>query len=332
MKKLIRARFLTAIFALVMAFVFAAGLGGAAFAAVGDVVGLTDFNVLSSPRPDVYDSNEDEGGYFELQIAKLVENASGDADLQFFSSAEEADPDNFTWTLNFGAGDSEIDLGTAEARELSPGIWYYYVIAYGYGGNVGPESWRLAYSYDSVVTSSDFTFVTTDFRAQDSGTVNNIKIEFYRGDPKNPPVNFITSGDFSAVGGTDDHIPTLPAPPQPYGRSYATALDAVAHGFAGSGSEKILNNYAKTEEPPVQFLVSITDLNDNTYEGSGSGVNETGWMYAVYYPAGGTTYARDPDSYFVGPDDYKLKENALVIWAIGRLGDYSGFFPNTINR
>jgi hypothetical protein len=331
-KKLIRARFLTAIFALVMAFAFATGIGGTAFAAPGDVVGLADFPTLSSVRPNTFDSDL-VGGNFELQLVKLVEDASGDVVPQFFSSAAEADAANFTWTGNTATVDSYIDVSTGYALEFSPGLWVYDVLAYGFGTQVGPESWHADYSYNTVVTSGDFTFVTTDFIAPDSDRTANINIEFYRSDPTRPGF-FIVSGDFSVVYGNDDYAPTTGA----HGRSYPTALDAVAHGFVTTvRPEIILSNYAKA--PGSQMLYSITDLGGTTYMGSGSGVNATSWLYAVYYSDDGIKYTRDPASFYIGPDDYKFDEGqktavapALVVWGIGNLTNYFNYFPNTIYR
>jgi hypothetical protein len=332
-KKLIRARFLTAIFALVMAFAFTAGIGATAFAATPGFVGVADFVTWGSVRPNTYDSNFGVGDYFELQIVKMIENASGDVYPGFFSDATEADPGNFTWTQTSSTtGDSYIDLSTAEARETAPGQWVYYVVAYGgLAGTIGPESWELTYSYDGDDGDGGFTFVTTDFTyiAQDSGTEDNIGIEFYYVDPM-VPTDLITSGDFDTISGGDDRA-TAPA----YGRSYATPLDAVAHGTIYPGN--IIRTYGKAAGQ--QMLASITDLAGNTYTGSGSGSKATGWLYAVYYTDDGHNYTRDLDSQYIGADDYKFKEDrseeysALVVWGIGEFDkDYSNYFPNTIYR
>jgi hypothetical protein len=316
--------------ALLMAVVMAMFVCGAAFAAPGDIVGLVDFNTTQTQRPNTFDSNL-RGDYFEFNIVLSVETSTpGEYAPQFFSSAAEADPANFDWSqLSSLTGGTDVDLGTAAAMETAPssGLWYYYVVAYAYGGYTGPENWHAEYSYGSVVTSGDFTITTTDFLNQDPGTTEaNIQVEFYNGSAA-VPANLIASGLYPLVYGYDDY-----ANPPAIGRSYSTALDAVGRAFEA----KDIDSYAKPSKGvgTMQMLDSITK-NGITYPQAP--VAYYGWMYAVYYSDNGVTYTRDDDdTYIFGPDDYMFKAalkqryTARVVWAWGRLIDYDTYLPPTL--
>jgi hypothetical protein len=313
--------------AMLLAVFTAAAVCGAAFAAPV-IVGLEDFATYQDVRPNTYDTDYGYSDIFELQIVKSVfDPSTGSYYPEFFSSAAEANPKNFTWTLvSTTSGDSYIDIGTGRVVQDGPTRWYYSVEAYGFGSAIGPESWEAVYNYGGLVTSGDFTFVGTEFRAPDTGSSPFINIEFYDMNPR-IPADLVTSGKFKVVDGSDDYA-WSPA----HGRSYATALDAVAHSFYPAG---IIRLYTKA--PGFQLLDSITDLNGNVHPDPRSEI--TGWLYAVYYTDDGRNYVRDPDSFYIGPDDYKFKDDkigektpALVIWGIGGLSQYGYYFPDTITR
>jgi hypothetical protein len=318
--------------AMLLAVFVTAAVCAAAFAAVGDVVGLIDFNTTQTQRTNTFDSNIT-GDYFEFNIVKVVETASGDTELQFFSSANEADPANFEWTqLSSVAENTHLDFSYFGVKNIDATHWYYYIGAYSDGDYqaVGPENWHADYSYEDVVTSGDFTITTTDYSDPDSYLAEDkIQIAFYNG-PANVPTNCIASGDYALIRGIDDKA-VYPA----IGRSYPTALDAVGHAFVSGDIEL----YTKPGTGPgtIQMVLSITK-NGITYIGNDT--DHTGWMYAVYYSNDGITYTRDGgvdvDSYIFGPDDYKFdgpKKQyypAYEVWALGYYNAYNTYLPPTL--
>jgi hypothetical protein len=297
---------------------------GAAFAAAGDIIGLVDVNTQQTQRPNTFDSDLS-GEYFEFNIIKVVEDASGDYVPQYFSSGAEADPRNFNWSqLSSVTGGTSVDIATAMAVEASTGHWYYYVVAYGFGIAEGPENWHADYSYNTAETSGDFTITTTDFGNQDPDvTEADIQVEFYNG-PASDPRALIASGVYRLINANDDY-----ANPPAHGRSYPTALDAVGHAFVAGD----IDLYTKPGTGPTteQFLKSITK---NGVPYPDDPTIHFGWMYAVYYSDNGVTYTRDDDdTYIFGPDDYMFKAAlkqdypARVVWALGYLGNYSYYLP-----
>jgi hypothetical protein len=321
-KKLIRARFLTAIFTLVLAFVFVAGVGGAAFATSGDIVGLTDLATIGAVRPNTYTADLAGGSRetYYLQIVLLVEDAVGDDIPQGFVAA--ADALAVAWSQNTpNMANGYIDTSTYNAVYSSALNGYILeVTAYNTIGSLGPDSWRAT---DGDGNTGDFSFVGTVYRTPDTGSVSDIGIEFY---PANPAQSAaIATGSFENVNGYDDYDSAL----GDYGRSYPTPLDAVAHGTLTPGN--ILTTYHKYAG--YQNLLDIVDLNNVTYAPAPN--TKEGWMYAVYYPSKNPgQYDRDPISQIVGYDDYLLERGALVIYAIGVYSDteYAAYFPDTITR
>jgi hypothetical protein len=56
-----------------------------------------------------------------------------------------------------------------------------------------------------------------------------------------------------------------------------------------------------------------------------------GWLYGVYKPTATLgTYAWDPLSERVAPDDYKLEDGDVVIWKLGMICDYEDLFDEEI--
>jgi hypothetical protein len=319
-RALIRARFLTAIFALIMAFAFATGIGGTAFAAPGDIVGLADFATIGAVRSNTYTA--DLNGYGEtyaLQIVQLEEVSGGGAIPVGFSTA--ADALAVTWTQNTqNMANGFIDTGTY-ATVYSADISGYYlsVTAYNTVGSLGPDSWRAT---DGDGNTGDFSFVATVYGNPDSGSVSDIKIEFYDGAPTK--YRAFATGSFEAVNGFDDYDSAI----GDYGRSYPTPLDSVASGTLSQPA--VISTYHKYLG--FQNLQDIVDLSSVTHTPSSG----EGWLYAVYYPDSQTPgqYNRDPISEIVGYDDYLLQKGALVIYAIGPYDTsaYAAYFPNTITR
>jgi hypothetical protein len=82
------------------------------------------------------------------------------------------------------------------------------------------------------------------------------------------------------------------------------------------------------------MLNTITDDSGIVHQGDGI---STGWLWGVYYPDPQTPglYNLDSTSEFLSADDYLIKDDALVVWLIGKLTGgyvYSDFFPSTLNR
>ena len=310
---------------LALAFVIGAG-AGSAFAAAGDILGLVDFNTYQSSRINTFDVDFGEETSVDLMIVKLIDDGMGDAYIGWFDS--QTDAQSVTWSHNTpDMGNTDLSTAMfvgAEDGGTGSGKWYLTTTnaldVYGY--YLGPDSWKG--TYGSV--EGDFSFVATEFGAQDTGTVSNISIEFYKGDPTQGSSTFIVKGSFSAVLGNDDYFgSTLIG----HGRSYPTALDSVAHGTLPPGN--IISTYTKYQG--TQGLRTITDNFGNVYPSLPS--VDYGWMYGVYYPDPDTKgqYNLDATSKPIAADDYLLLEDALVIWGIGNsLSQYDSFYPSTINR
>jgi hypothetical protein len=307
--------------ALLLAVFAAASMCGAAFAAVGDVVGLADFNTLDSVRPNTYDAEFGDEQEYDLAIIKIVEDVNGNYVPQFFGSAAEADPSNFTWTQNTASMyNAEIYVASGEARQMSRGNWYYFVPADCHGYTLGPDSWRAAYLSLGTDAYGDFSFVSTEYSSYPEYPVTayDIKIEFR--DHYQLPATFAT-GNFAQVQFGDDFV----SDPSAHERTYATALDAVAHGTLPPGN--IIQTYAKT--PGKQMLTAVSDNLGVRHYGRDS---KSGFMYAVYKPDPNdpTQYNRDENSHRISPDDYLLEDGDYILWAIGHLYDYYAYFRNTI--
>jgi hypothetical protein len=260
-----------------------------------------------------------------MEIARLVDNGQGGFTFVGFPTSDDAVA--VTWTQNtpkMGNGDIDEDTYAAVRAPASVGGWYLTVEAYNWVQNLGPDSWKAT---DGDGNTGDFTFVATDYTAQDTGKVASIKIEFYDGNPNTTPD--ITSGDFEIVEGIDDYDNVQ----GDVGRSWPTPLDSVAHGTLPPGN--ILTTYHKVQL--TQDLQDIVDLNGKTWAPDPLAYPVQGWLYAVYYPDEVTVgaYNRDPNSEYIMYDDYMLQEGALVIFAIGDVDDwklYSSYFPDVIYR
>jgi hypothetical protein len=300
-------------------------LGGAVFAATasGDIVGLADVYTLGAIRPNTNTADlNGAGDYFEWLITRLIENASGTFDPIGFPTA--ADALAVTWSHNTpDMNNGAIDDATATAVPAPASIGGYYLSIYAtnWAVDLGPDSWRAT---DGAGNTGDFSFVATDYLAQDSGEVNNIQIEFYDANPQTSTA--FAAGAFDVVSGGDDRDSV------DYGRSYPTPLDSVAHGT--DTSPLVISTYHKILGK--QDIQDIVDTSGNTHPDKPFEENE-GWLYAVYYPdlEDPHTYNRDTISEVVGYDDYMLQRGALVIFAIGNIYDwkaYASYFPNTISR
>ncbi len=313
-----RNKILSVFLALAMVIALFAPLGGTALAAQGDYVGLADFSTIGSFRPNTYDADiNDVGEYYQLKIVPIIDNGQGGTYSGWFASAAEADPSNFVWTQNTPLMyNGYIDESTAVAvQDPTTNGWYYSVDAYNVIGTLGPDSWRLTYTPPAPDIYGDFSFVATAYIAQDSGTVDDISIEFYDYQSASP----FATGYLGTVNGSDNSAPT-----GAHGRSYSTALDAVGHAMYPSNIISDYDTYYQT-----QMLDSVTDLSNTPHYGDGI---SNGWMYGVYYHSSGTTWNLDPYSEYIGPDDYLLQDGALVIWKIGNLADYDSDFPAQITR
>jgi hypothetical protein len=300
-------------------------LGGAAFAAApGDVIGLADFNANreagTAIRDNTYTADHNTGDTFELLIVQVIQGpTSGDTFLAGFPTSDDAA--SITWSQNTpGMENGYIDESTVQAV-LSPiGGWALRVQTYDMAGSLGPDSWRAA---DGDGNTGDFSFVGTDYTDPDSGTVDYpINVKYYDGNPTT--MTPFASGTFVGVNGYDDYDSAELF--GDHGRSYPTALDALAHGTVSS--PPTINTYHKYHS--TQDLRDIVDLNNITHPLVGN----DGWLYAVYY-LNGNQFVRDPLSEIIGYDDYKFRDGemtALVQFAIGIYDKnlYASYFPDTL--
>jgi hypothetical protein len=301
---------------------------GYAVAAPGDIVYLMEVTTSRDVRPSTFDADFDgPGGYYELWIAPIYQGPTPD-DLVagWFNSATDAL--NVSWSHNTPDSDNgEIDVSTMEAREtyLGSGQYYLYVVAYNYGTTLGPDSWRSVYNNNPDIYG-DLTFVATDENDTDpsAASVDNISIEYFDfGVAINDADDAFASADhYPYIKANDDIAPTGAT-----GRSYVTAMDDVGHS-QGAGTIQHYDKYFGTV-----MLATVTDIYDVDHEGG----DTTGWMWGVYYPDPTTPglYNLDPKGEFLSADDYLLKDDALVVWVIGKLTGgyvYSDFFPSTLNR
>jgi hypothetical protein len=301
-----------------MVFALTVGSGGAAFAATGDMIGLADLATAYTPRPSTYTADLSVGDYYELQIVPVLDDGAGGTYLGWFQT--EDDTLAISWTQNTqGMANGLIDTSTYAAIASGNG-YYLYVVAYNFATTEGPDSWRATYDLDPVVTG-DFSFVATDYSIPDSGHVPAIDIELYDGPTTLTP---FAVGSFGNVDGIDDYTSI----PGDHGRSYSTALDAVAHGTFPP--DEIITTYSKVAN--TQTLLTVIDLQNTSH--TADMANKYGWMYAVYYQD--TIYPRkwnrDSNSVIIGPDDYMLQEDALVIWTIDKFSNYDVDFPEEIER
>jgi hypothetical protein len=166
----------------------------------------------------------------------------------------------------------------------------------------------------------DFSFVGTEITTNPPEypvTAYNIRIEFQ--DNTQDPATF-ASGSFDQVQYIDDYTRTGSNE-----RTYATALDAVAHGTFPPGN--IIQTYDKA--PGKQMLAVVSDDKGVGHEGVDI---YSGFMYAVYKPDPDdpTRYDRDENSHRIGSDDYMLQDGDYVLWVIGHLYDYYTYFPDRI--
>jgi hypothetical protein len=303
-----------------------ASVCGAAFAAVGDVVGLIDLPTYDGQRWNTFDANLNDIAMYTLEIYPMVDSGTVSPDIGWFTSAADADPSNFRWEPNttvFGNVDFYFD--GAAAVDAGGGHWYYSLPVYVVGNELGPESWRATYAPNIDVASGDFSFVATDTDNPDTGLVNAIRIEFQDGPPLSAA---FASGDLSEVDGFDDRVWTSPGVPSANGRSYATALDAVARSTQYPNI--IIGAYAKPFGKQILQVVS-----DDQGVRHPSVISQTeGFMYGIYKPDPyiANQYNYDPESYFFNSDDYVLKEYDYILWAIGEFEDYDEYFPASIIR
>jgi hypothetical protein len=300
-------------------------LGGAVFAATasGDIVGLTDALLWGAPRPNVYTANLNASTQsYTLNIWQVQDLGGGSFGLLSFPTA--ADALSVTWTQNTSGMYNGFINTISYSAVAAPGGGYYLSLnAYNRALNIGPDSWRAVYT---SAISGDFSFVATDYLAQDSGEVNNIQIEFYDTNPQTSTA--FAAGSFNVVDGNDDYTSIT----GDHGRSYPTPLDSVAHGT--DTSPLVISTYHKFYD--TQDIRDIVDTSGKTHPAQPFEEGE-GWLYAVYYPLEEQPglYERDEVSGYVGYDDYLLKKNALVIFAIGDfydLGTYYSYFPDQIKR
>jgi hypothetical protein len=311
--------------AVFLAVFIAASTVGAAFAAQGDIIGLADYATWGDPRPNVYEADlNGSGESYVLQIVQ-VEEVSADLFIPVgFPTAVEAE--SVAWTQNtpnMANGYIDEDPNTYYAvYSADLGGYYLHAEAYNLVGSLGPDSWKAT---DSDGNTGDFSFVGTVYNNADTGRVANIRIEFYDQNPTLYPA--FATGVFDTVYGYDDYDSITIVPD--HGRSYPTPLDAVAHGTLPPGN--IITTYHKYTQ--TQDILDIVDVN-GAYHTPGAG---EGFLYAVYYPDPNVAgqYDRDPDSEYIGYDDYLLQQGALVIYAIGNYDDvkeYASYFPDTITR
>jgi hypothetical protein len=287
-------------------------IGSYGVATSGDILYLADYNTLGQPRANTLDIQSGSINSVELAIIPVVEDASGNVVAGWFASA--ADAENVA--INHNVSTSRVTLGTPTGIAV-PGSGYYCSITATAisGSELGPDSYRVKYNPNGAY--GDFSLVITDLSEQDTGSVDNILIKFY--DPS-ATTEFV-SGDFSTVRGGDD-VAIAGA----NGRSYATALDAVAHGK--SNIADIFNDYVKYSNS--QILETIIDANNNDHPTSPSYF----WLYGIYISNGpGADWVRDDSAEVIGPDDYLLKEGLMVLWKLTDSydpGTYDALFPATL--
>jgi len=322
-----KSKTLSVTLALVMALLLLAPLGcdngktdgktdGKTQAVQNGYLGLYDLATSNTFRPNTYDADLNGAAEeYTLKIVPIIEDGQGGTTSGWFASAAEAAPSKFQWTQNTTSMDNgQILENTGEAKQQGTDGWYYSVKVRSLGRTLGPDSWHLQYT-PSAKAYGDFSFVATDYDAQDSGAIGNIRIEFYDDGGTTP----FATGTIGTVNGGDDQAPT-----GAHGRSYATALDAVARAM---NPPQLISDYDKPSQ--WQMLSVVTDMDDAKHKGDGK---VTGWLYGVYYLSSGTTWELDPHSEYIGSDDYLLREGALVIWKIGEIDDYGSDFPSQITR
>jgi hypothetical protein len=316
MKKTFKTR--SVLMAMLLSLFVVASTFGTAFAAPGDIVGLTDFATIGSPRTDSYAIDyPNTVTSYTLQIVRIQEISSDLFIPIGFDTAAEALA--VTWSHNTPQLQNGV-IGSATAV-LSADINGYYlsVAATNRARSLGPDSWRA--TDPATGATGDFSFVGTAYNNPDSGNVNGISIEFYDGNPTASSV--FASGAFDSVNGSDDYDSII----GDHGRSYPTPLDAVAHGTYYPNIITTYHKYTLT-----QSLRDIVDVSGSTHEPANDG---EGWLYAVYYPGSDNVYNRDAVSEYAAYDDYLLRDKALVIFAIGNYDDYGEYhlyFPDVIHR
>jgi hypothetical protein len=268
------------------------------------------------------------GNYYELEICLIDE----DGNLTGFATAEEALAVNFTFLGEYGGEysltdldeiwpgdcDSYVDYTMTEAKyESSIGGYYLYTVLYGFGSVYGNDVWRIT---DEAGNIGYLSIVSSEVYDQDSPMPSqdkpDIRIEFYNSSTKNPG-NKITDAVLPIVSAADDHNQVS----GDYGRSWATALDAVARSKITSA----ITDYVKFSG--TQDIQSIT-ANAITYAPD----SEQTWLYAVYRSTGGNNYERNPYGEYVHYDDYMLSANDLVLFTIGNPALYRSYFADTLSR
>jgi hypothetical protein len=294
-------------------------LGGAAFAAVsGDVIGLRDFNTESTARLNTYTTDYgEETEDIEMLIVRVLQGpTSTDFILDGFPT--QADALSIIWSQNseemYNGGIQGTPAPAAVPSPVGNG-YALRVYATNYGYSIGPDSWRAT---DGDGNTGDFSFVATEYGQADaySHTVSGpITVFFFDGDPNvyNP---FARGYNYASVSAGDDYTSI----PGDHGRSYPTALDALAHGTVTT--PPIIQTYHKYYNN-TQIVIDVIDENGDPHAASG----DQGWMYAVYNLVG-MDYVRDPNSKFIGYDDYMLQSDSVVMFAIGRYEDYDDYFPD----
>ena len=120
---------------------------------------------------------------------------------------------------------------------------------------------------------------------------------------------------------------------------YVSALDATLHSYWNSSD--IANLVINTDQSPSPYIVDSVRFDGETetlkngysyYVSEGHQDNVTdynmGWLYRVYR-CNGTTYTMIPISEYLGPNQFALQNNDIILW---KFGDYSTVtFPTTLN-
>jgi hypothetical protein len=287
-------------------------IGSYGVAASGDILYLADYNTLGQPRANTLDIQSGSTNSVTLKIIPLVEDASGNVARGWFSSADDAE--NVTVSHNIST--SLVTLGTPTGMYDSTNQgWYCSIVATANGGsNIGPDSYRVTYNPNGAY--GDFSLVITDLTDPDSGYVENVAVEYYEADQ----TTYFAKGTFDNVDGSDDE-----AIAGANGRSYATALDVVAHGVPKYAD--IIDSYTKYEDS--QILETVTDLNGIEHPVDSSDF----WLYGVYYSPDGVNWNRDDAAEIIGPDDYYVRNGARILWKLTDSydpGTYDTLFPATL--
>jgi hypothetical protein len=305
------------VLALVLAFVFVAGVGGAAFADTTDPFLNTYQDPESSPyRTEVLDNDE-------IDLSFLISpSINGNYKATFFSSQADAEAVAATVTEIL---DDPVSLSGPTSISTT---------VYDYDGN---GSWLIWVDVELPNDNSVGSFTVQAINAPPLGPGSFANYTIIRNPPTERPLPAVTSVDVQIENplNTADVISTAQGltvayndyPSESDERYFPHALDATYDASNDPGISPRADNFGYFNDPDIGIFLYSIDVDGVTYGVS----QEKGWQYRVYRQYASSAPDSTPDGLteYVGIDAIELLDGDIVYWVYGPF-DTPSIFPDML--